>query len=462
MSAALDEIHRRFLSGFHESQAHEGVPHHHDRRIGAELKFPLVDRTGHAPPSTVVDALWRYLVEARGWRPKYDGDSRRVIGAHKPGEQNDTVASCETGYCKTEFSLAHASNLFDVERQLEEIREELRPFAEEHNVHFLGYGIQPVSRPGEKLVMKRNRTSFWDKIFPSNRIVREEDGDDFHIFTLNAASHVHVSVDRREAIRAVNALNGFAGAQIALTAHSSIWRGTVDREYRAVAEKFWDWWQPCSERAGVPPKAFENSRDYVDTIAKLEPVYVKRNGRPVMLKRYDSFIDYYERDEAVGTDIQGNEVSVVPAPQDIDVHNTCYWFNARVSQYFTVENRVFDQQPPGALLVPSALTLGLVSALHEALEEIREYHWDDLRTLRKVACKRPLPDSFHERRLERMCARMLDIAELGLRRRGLGEEALLEPLNVRFKNRASPSEEAERRFKEEGVEGLIEARSVVN
>lgn len=462
MSAALDEIHRRFLAGFEASDSEAQEPHQGERRIGAELKFPLVDQAGKAPPNAVVDALWRYLVDERGWQPKYDGDSDRLIGATKPGEQNDTVASCETGYCKTEFSLAHAANLFDVERQLQVIREELRPFAEEQNVCFLGYGIQPVSRPGKKLVMKRNRTSFWDKVFPSNKVVREEDGDDFHMFTLNAASHVHVSVDRHEAIRAVNALNGFAGAQIALTAHSSVWKGQIDREYRAVAEKFWDWWQPAKERVGVPHKAFDDSRDYVDTIANLEPVYVKRNGRPVMLKRYDSFIDYYEQDKAVGLDMHGNEVPVTPHPNDIDVHNSCYWFNARVSQYFTVENRVFDQQPPEALLAPSALTLGLVSALHEAVEEIRPYHWDDLRAARKAACKKPVPDSFHAERLERLCMRMLEVAELGLRRRGLGEEAFLTPLNERFSNQTSPAQEAERRFREDGIEGLLKARDVVN
>ena len=462
MSAALDRIHERFLAGFQDSGHEDPSPHRSERRIGAELKFPLVDGAGKAPPNAVVDALWRYLVDQRGWQPKFDGDSNRLIGATKPGEQNDTVASCETGYCKTEFSLAHASSLYDIESELETLREELRPFAEEQHVYFLGYGIQPVSRPGERLVMKRNRTSFWDKVFPSNKVVREEDGDDFHMFTLNAASHVHVSVDRAEAIRAVNALNGFSGAQIALTAHSSVWKGQVDREYQAVAEKFWDWWQPAKERVGVPAKAFNNSRDYIDTIVNLEPVYVKRDGGPVMLKRYDSFIDYYERDKAVGTDIHGNEVTVKPHPNDIDVHNTCYWFNARVSQYFTVENRVFDQQPPEALLAPSALTLGLVSALHESVEEVRQYHWNDLRTARKVACKKPVPDSFHKERLESLCNRMLEIAEIGLRRRGLGEEAFLEPLNERFNKQTCPAEEAEKRFRQDGVEGLINARSFVS
>jgi hypothetical protein len=41
-----------------------------------------------------------------------------------------------------------------------------------------------------------------------------------------------------------------------------------------------------------------------------------------------------------------------------------------------------DQQPPDALLAVSALTLGLVSALVEAKEELSSYDWQALRQMR--------------------------------------------------------------------------------
>ena len=69
----------------------------------------------------VVDALWQYL-ETHGWRPEADSLTGKIVGARKPGAQNDTVASCETGYCKTEFSLAHVADLFELEASISALR----------------------------------------------------------------------------------------------------------------------------------------------------------------------------------------------------------------------------------------------------------------------------------------------------------------------------------------------------
>ncbi|MFW6065665.1 MAG: glutamate-cysteine ligase family protein, partial [Planctomycetota bacterium] len=264
-----------------------------ERRIGSELKFPLVNASdGTAASQETVDAMWDYLRD-RGWEAVTDEMAGKVVGARKPGEQNDTLASCETGYCKPEFSLAHVPDLHRLSEAVSELRAELQPFCEKHNVRFLGYGIQPISPPSEDLVMKKGRTSVWDKVFGANRVLAEEDGDDMCLFTVNAASHVHLSVAKAEAVRAVNVLNGFSGAQLALTAHSSVWKGRVDPKYKCVAEMLWEWWMPETERVGVPEKRFEDLGDYVETVSGFRPVFVKREGRPVVLSEYDSFAEYF-------------------------------------------------------------------------------------------------------------------------------------------------------------------------
>jgi gamma-glutamylcysteine synthetase len=453
----VDSIYKHFLAGFREASPPRES---NGRRIGAELKFPLVNDDGTAADLNAVHALWRHLQE-RGWKPVKDSASGEVVGARKPGEQNDTVASCETGYCKPEFSLAHVSNLFDLTEELRELREELRPFADRQRVHFLCYGIQPVTPPSERLMMKKTRTSVWDKVFGANRCVPEEDGDDVCLFTLNAATHVHVSVSRHEAIPAVNALNGFSGAQIALTANSNIWKGRIDPDYKCVSEKLWDMWMPDGNRVGVPEKPFKDLKDYVRTIAGFRPVYVKRDGVPIILKRYKSFASYYRTRPATGIDPEGQEVSVMPEGADIDLHSTCYWYNARLSRYYTVENRTNDQQPPDELLSVSALTLGLVSALGECREALQPYEWEDLRRAREVACCYGLAGKVGDRSsLIGLSARMLGLAEVGLRRRGLGEEQFLEPLRHRLAAMRCPADEAADLFAHGGIEYLVSARTL--
>jgi gamma-glutamylcysteine synthetase len=276
------------------------------------------------------------------------------------------------------------------------------------------------------------------------------------LFTINAASHVHINTSLEEAIHAVNILNGFSGPQIALTANSNIWRSKIDPDYKCVAEKLWDWWMPNSNRVGVPAKCFEDIKDYVHTVANFKPVYVERHGKPIILQKYETFNEYYQTGRAVGIDADGKEVSFAPEKSDIDLHNSCYWYSARISRHYTVENRVNDQQPPDALLCISALTLGLVSALPEATNEVSSYEWETLRQMREVACQHGLLGRVGEVRLSKLALRMLFLARQGLLRRGLGEEEFLEPLEERLCNFECPADQAADLFRGGGASMLVD------
>ncbi len=428
-------------------------------RIGAELKFPLVNLDGTAAPLEKTIAFWRYLIDRRNWKIIKDPLTGNIAGASKPGPCNDTVASCETGCCKTEFSLAHTADLFAMNRMAEELCKDLRIFSEEEEVSFLGYGIQPITPPGRDLLFKKGRTSVWDDCFATNRHLPPEQGHDMHLFTINAASHVHLDIPEQKIIPAVNAFNGFAPAQIALTAHSPVWQNRLDPEYRCVAEKFWDWWLPEGDRTGIPSRPFRDIRDYIFRIADLKPIYVERNGRPIILK-YPTFGEYYAQTKAVGRDSEGRETSLSPGEEDLKLHHSCYWYNARISRYYTVENRVSDQQPPGELLVVAALVLGLAGALEEAAEELSGRNWSDLRRTREAACQKTLRGSAGDINLLSLAGKMVELAERGLKRRGLGEECFLEPLSERLRLRQAPADEAAGLFAKDGLTALLNNRRI--
>lgn len=456
MSLASAAIHDHFLAGF-QTMIGDTDP---DRpRIGAELKFPFVNADGSAVSRQALFDLWTFLSN-QGWAPERDTLTGSIVGVRKPGERNDSIASYETGYVKPEFALAHVDNLLDLEASVEELLGELRAFQREKPVHFLGYGIHPVTPPGKDLLMKKVRSSFWDTAFPSNEVIPPDQGDDVHLFTVNTASHVHVGVPPEKAVKAVNVLNGFAGAQIALTANSGVWRNAVDPRYRCVSEKLWDWWRPAVGRVGVPPRPFQDLEDYVDCVTNMTPVYVKRNGYPLILQGYSSFAEYFENAEGTACNLEGKTVPVRPAPEDVELHNSCYWFNARISRYYTVENRACDQQPVDSLLCPAALTLGLVTACDEAWEELQVYDWKGLRMTREVACREGLIDTMTGALLRILCRSMLGIAEHGLRNRGLGEERFLMPLKERLESKECPSRSAEKLYGEEGIQALVDARSI--
>jgi len=452
----MDAIARHFIDAFEASARGRGGA----RRIGAELKFPFVDVAGRAGSYEGILELWRFL-ERRGWKPQVDAYTGSVSGATLPGPLNETRASCETGYCKVEFSLAHVGDLFELNLMIAQLKALLRDFAEETGYLFLGLGIHPVTPPSKHLLMKKGRNLFWDKIFGSNRHIAPEDGDDVHLFTVSASSQVHIDVSPAEAVRAVNVFNGFAGAQVALTANSSIWKGAIDPQARCVGELFWDWWIPGTDRFGVPPRPFESLEDYLGTVANLRPVYVKRGGLPVGLPDYTSFAEYYAAGaSAHGVDAEGRRVPLVPEPVDIDQHGTFYWYNARISRYYTLENRVNDQQPPEELGSVAALTVGLAGALDEAAEELASHTWDDLRESRLVACRAALDGVVNGLALRDLSGRLLDLAGRGLLRRGLGEEELLLPLRQRLERGRCPADDANALFREGGIAALVRGRRI--
>jgi len=452
-----EAIYRHFVKILRQAAANCSE---YGRQIGVELKFPLVREDGRAPDFGMIPALWSHLCSL-GWQPVRDDVSGEVVGAKKSNKSGCTVASCETGYCKPEFSLAPVTGLGALEAAIHELREELRPYSDRYRVHFLGYGIQPVTTPSMQLLMGKSRARVWDTVFRSNRIVPPELGHDLHLFTINAASHVHVSVSEQEAVSLVNVFNGFSGAQIALTANSNIWRGRIDPVYVCVAEKFWDWWVPEVGRAGVPQEPFTDLADYARAIAQFRAVFVKRNLGPLLIEGYETFKDYYSQEQAVGIGLDGRKRTVVPAPADIDLHCTCCWHSARITRYGTVENRPNDQQPPDALPCVAALTLGLAEALAESEEELNRFEWRALRDARESACRSALLGMVASEPIAGLAGRLLLLARLGLQRRGLGEERYLEPLEKRLKRSRCPADDAVDMFQQGGAGMLAKARAFV-
>ena len=96
-------------------------------------------RTGVRSTLETVQALWRYLV-ASGWQVIEDPLSLdRLRAPRSPVPYNDTIAACETGFCKTEFSLAHVANLFELTESIDALRSATDAVCtQEHNVRFPG------------------------------------------------------------------------------------------------------------------------------------------------------------------------------------------------------------------------------------------------------------------------------------------------------------------------------------
>lgn len=456
MTAALDTFTQITHDGIHKI-----TPSGDDvsaMRVGVELKFPVVDLKGEAVGEPKVKAMFEHLVSEGGFNPLIeDGDN--LIGATFAGEVNETTAQCETGFCKAEFSMAHCGDLHAMSQQVDRLRETLAPFAERHDIALIGCGIHPVTPPSSSLKMNRQRASVWGHIYRSNSCIDPDAGDDVDLFTINTANHVHVNVAQSRVTSAINAMNGFAPAAIALGGNAKVWQGQVDHEHGCVAEAFWDWWKPVAGRVGMPDRAFDDLDDYLDYVASLPCLYVKRENGPVALQDAITMKAFLQSDAVQGTTLDGRTVTVEPDPSDVGLHNSCYWFNARLSRYFTVENRVFDQQPPDALLAPAAMTLGLAAASHEANERLQQYDWDTLRAARIAAYRDGLRAEVEGVALYDLAQQAVELAQLGLEKRGKDEASFLQPFVHRLEaGQTNPADQAAEIFERGGPSELVKAR----
>jgi glutamate--cysteine ligase len=466
--AARQRAAEYFLEKFREIQSRRNLKGR-GRRIGSELKFPLVNPDGTAAGSETTRALWDFL-SSRGWSPLEDPHSGETIGATMQGELNEHRASCETGYCKVELSLAHSGDLLSLGRTVDGIKGLLREFSESTGAAFLGFGLQPVTPPSKTLLMKKSRNLFWDRIFGGNSHIPPGEGTDVHLFTINASNQVHIDVTVDEAVDAINVFNGIAGAQVALTANSNIWKGRVDPNYKCVGEMFWDWWLKDSHctRYGVPERRFSSLEDYFFHILGFTPVYVRREGSPVGLPRCRSFLDFYAcgdadgppcesaaEGRACGVDAGGGQARVEGIEQDLDRHFTFFWHNARLSRYYTLENRINDQQPHQEMMAIPALTLGVMENLSDAVPFMEQYPWETLRQARVEAARNGLQGKVREIELRSISEEVVAIAEKGLKARGLGEEVFLAPLRERLEGDFCPADRAADIFRAEGPAGFV-------
>ncbi len=420
------------------------------------MKFPFVKEDGYAVERGDLDSLWDYLGK-HGWDVITDPSTGQRIAAETPGEFNNTVARSETGHCLIEFSLAHTENLHTLQKMYKDLEAALTAFSDDSKTYFLSVGMHPLEKPGEHLMAKKSRNLFWDTLFGSNRIVPPEAGSDVHLFALSAANQVHIDVDPEESIKAVNVLNGFAGAQIALTANSNVWQNGVADRAQCLGELFWDWWLGDQrDRAGVPERRFASLEDYAECIGEYSPVFVRRGETVIGLTDYETFKEYYDGDDVKhGIDTGGRRVEITPEKEDISLHNTFFWHDARISRYFTIENRLNDQQPYDEMIVIPSLTLGLIENLDEAHDYLMQFDWDAVRAMRDKAIHDGFDASVNGTAVIDQCKDMLVIAERGLAKRRLGEEKYLEPLRHRLSRKENPAVRAAKLFRSNGIESFI-------
>jgi gamma-glutamylcysteine synthetase len=423
------------------------------RKVGLELEFPIVRGDGHAVDYTVIAGLFTWLA-GKGWDLVTDEGTGATVAASRPwptghgrfGYAADVI-STDVGFCTLEVSLCPDDDLFRLAGHWASIRSVLREYFSGAGCRMLGYGIQPISPPHRGLIAPRGRYVLFED-HSLNRLVDQRFGTDMAVFAITASNQCHVDVYREEAITAVNVANGLSPILTAMTANASVWQAAVDEEWLDVREIFWDRaWSNRIEQIGIPDE-FRDFDDYVDRLCRFRPLMVARSGQYLGILGRSTFLEYLDKaDRNIGQTVDGATVPLTSDPLDLDLHAGFAWWQARLaSAHGTLEVRPCSQQPDNATLAVPAMVLGLVENLTDAEHLYRQYSVAQWRRLRFDVLRHGLRAATHDRPVSALADRLLDIAEAGLRSRGLGEERFLTVLRQRVQRRVTPADEVARVF----------------
>ena len=436
------------------------------RGIGIECEIPVVTTSGEAVSLDVIQKMYRFL-KKKGFQLKKEPDTTHTVAATKENIESaihfdfpiDTITT-DAGIGILEIALAPQLTLHGVQSQLNKILILLIEYFDTQDCQMLGYGIQPLTPPSRKLLMPKQRYLFYEKL-SGNQTIPKSKGADAHLLTVTASNQCHIDINQKEAIPAINILNALSGLQIALHANSPIWQGAIDPDFKANREIFWDLCYPEKlNQIGIPPK-FKSIDGYIQYLLHFKPMLVKRGKLLLQVLGRKTFKQFLlDGKPSIGKTLEGKIIGLHPRIEDIHMLNSFCYFNARlVPKHGTIESRMCCQQPPKETLTSAALTLGILENLEDAKQLVDKFPWKTWQLLRKATARNSFETQVGKKRVLPLLIRMVNIANRGLQKRGLGEEIFLDPLFKRLKQQQSPADIAITIFKAEGLQGLLKHNS---
>lgn len=436
-------LEEEFIRDLHYSQK---------RIIGAEVELQAVQANGRAVTWQQVSNFFKDLVSI-GWEPVRDGKRGLVVGV-KNSKTKHSVSDyilTDTGYCLIELSMAPEYNLHKVRERYIKLVKIATKIAEKNDFKLLSYGIQPVTKPSFKLLSPRKRYIFFRRVAKNPQFRAAT--------TIISSNQANVNMKNpQETIASLNTLLMLVPLQLALFANSPVWAGRLHPRFKVIRPVFWyGAYEPW--RTGMPMRPFRDLEDYFRYIWGLEAFLVVRDGKYYEIEGkppFTFYLKYGGYGHAVGSKTR---IKLIPLSDDIIYHNGFVWWESRIKTPYNsvyIENRTCCTQPPGEQMTVFAFNLGVVENLEGVAKASKGLMWQDFLDARYSAMMHTLKGKIGNVPIYEFASKVLKAAEIGLKKRGLGEEKYFKPLWERIRTKESPADRITKIYKKEGIKGLIE------
>lgn len=387
--------------------------------VGVELEFPLVNLDGGD-----VDTFFakNILVEFKKEGFKNADDEGYFI----ENEKGD-VLSFDNSYNNFEFSLNYGNNLMDIKKRFDIYFDKVQNYFKKQNHTLLGIGTNP-----NKKKIKQNHVDFSTYNMVDNFLKTFGKGTKYPDFPAYLSSvQTHLDVDLKTLPLAYTYFAKLDFVRAILFSNSPDFDG---KKYRCYRDFLWEQsaFSKCKNITGKVDYEFDNVSDIVNFILSKDMFNKKRDGKyeifePVNLK------EYFENEKY--------------GALKSDIEEYLSFKTVEVTRRGTLEVRGDCTQPFDSLFAPCAFNLGIISNLDEAIGAVDDFFFENEITLSNTELRNIVVNG---EKYDKICDEdflsafiydLVEIAEEGLIKRGIGEEELLSPLYKRAATLKCPMEE---------------------
>jgi gamma-glutamylcysteine synthetase len=455
--------------------------------LGYEFEFLV--REGEKALSKETFLAFHKALQADGWTPKYDHETRGLVGSAR----GDVYVGSDDGVNVMEINLPPTKTVVESDMRMTELLRYLQTTLGKLGCTIIGTSIFPgkfdIYNP--KCRTHCEHPNCCNKSF-INFVIPQRFHEYHHGFFVIASNHIWLDLPKNDFMRHLRMFNRLSPVLIALFANGPVFNGSGmdvcegrDVLYDIMLKNTT---VPADARIfGMYEKEYATIFDYFDFLMEMPVYLVHRDG--VAFKVLDSTMTnqtYLYSDKVPALWGKGGEFEAVPELIDFFELQRDTFPNARLKFFikeglsliqvldeyknrdeaaflgcfekFCVEIRTIGSQPQGELSVAPAFLLGLQENI-EATEKILSAHpYEFWRGFYAGMQKNGMEAVYQSVAVAELAGELLAISQKSLEVRGKGEEVYLKPLEARIAAKENPSQALLKIWKAEGNDGLYRAR----
>ena len=432
--------------------------------IGIEIEIPIINLDKKAVDFNVVHKVTQKFQNYYG-DFKEDGIDYEGNTFALKNPKTDDIVCYDCSYNNIEFAMGKEKDLFTINDRFSDYYKFIKESFEQYNHTLTGMGINPYRKynintpiPSERYLMLYHHLKSYKnyKDVPMHFHKYPEYG------MFSSASQVQLDVNKDDLVQTINVFSKIEPVKALLFSNSVLFG--ENEEITCFRDALWEY-----STHGVNPHNiggydvdFKDINDLQAYLESLNIYCVMRDGAYINFPSMN-LLDYFSQDYVTGEIYcsgQYRRIDIKPCISDINYLRPFKFINLTFRG--TVEFRSICTQPIRDSMCVAAFHLGLKDNLDE-LEMLIEnddviYHKGYTTSeLRKLLIQKEIPPVFNKNDICRLTTDIVDLAYVGLEKRGFGEELFLNPLYERIKNRTNPAKELLRSVKKGiKIEKIIE------